>query len=127
MRKPGGKVPLNDAALGIFAARRQRQGGKGGERVFPPVAGGAERSHLSAQFAKLVGELGFNDGIEDTRHKIVFHSLRHTFASWLALAGTDIYRIKTLMRHRNIQMTMRYAHLIPDATREAVHKLTPPS
>lgn len=127
MRKPGGKVPLNDAALGIFEARRKRQNGKGGERVFPPLAGGAQRSHLSAQFAKLAAEIGLNDGIEDARHKIVFHSLRHTFASWLALAGTDIYRIKTLMRHRNIQMTMRYAHLIPDATRDAVHKLTPPS
>jgi integrase len=52
--------------------------------------------------------------------------LRHTFASWLALAGVDIYRIKTLMRHKTIDMTMRYAHLLPDATRQAVYNLTPP-
>ena len=65
--------------------------------------------------------------MKDARHKVVFHTLRHTFASWLAMAGTDIYRIKTLMRHKTITMTMRYAHLIPDATRAAVHNLRPSS
>lgn len=126
-RKPGGKVPLNEAALSVFRARKGAVGADAGERVFPPVAGGAVRNNLSEMFRKLVDELGLNAGITDKRHRIVFHSLRHTFASWLALAGTDIYRIKTLMRHRNISMTMRYAHLIPDATREAVHKLNSPA
>jgi hypothetical protein len=44
-----------------------------------------------------------------------------------AMAGVDIYRIKSLMRHKTLDMTMRYAHLIPDATREAVHNLKPPT
>lgn len=96
-RKPGGKVPLNDAALSVFQARKEMVGADAGERVFPPVAGGAVRNNLSEMFRKLVDDLGLNAGITDKRHKIVFHSLRHTFASWLALAGTDIYRIKTLM------------------------------
>lgn len=125
-RKPGGKVPLNSEALAVFQSRKKMLGGDAGGRVFPPVAGGAVRNNISEMFRKLVDELGLNDGIDDKRNRIVFHSLRHTFASWLALAGTDIYRIKTLMRHKNISMTMRYAHLIPDATREAVHKLRPP-
>lgn len=125
-RKPGGKVPLNSEALAVFQCRKETLGGEAGTRVFPPVAGGAVRNNLSEMFRKLADELGLNEGIDDKRHKLVFHSLRHTFASWLALAGTDIYRIKTLMRHKNISMTMRYAHLIPDATREAVHRLRPP-
>lgn len=62
----------------------------------------------------------------DRQRRIVFHSLRHTFASWMALAGVDIYRIKTLMRHKTLEMTMRYAHLIPDATHDAVYQLAPP-
>lgn len=124
-RKPGGKVPLNDAAMAVFRQRLAAQ--EGAVRVFPPLAGGTTRGGLSIQFRKLVDQLGFNEGIEDKRHRIVFHTLRHTFASWLALAGTDIYRIKTLMRHRNIEMTMRYAHLIPDATRSAVINLKPPT
>lgn len=125
-RKPGGKVPLNEDALTVFQRRKEALEGDAGGRVFPPVAGGAVRNNISEMFRKLADELGLNKGVADKRHKIVFHSLRHTFASWLALAGTDIYRIKTLMRHKSISMTMRYAHLIPDATREAVHKLKPP-
>jgi integrase len=125
MRKPGGKVPLNDAAMAVFRGRKERQK-KDGEMVFPSIAGAPVRKNLSAMFHSIVEELGLNEGVTDPRHRLVFHSLRHTFASWLALGGTDIYRIKTLMRHKSISMTMRYAHLIPDATRDAVHNLRPP-
>jgi integrase len=126
-RKPGGKVPLNFNALAVFRRRKEKHDMmKHGELVFPPPAGGRVRENLSHAFKRVADKVGLNDGIADPRHRIVFHSLRHTFASWLALAGTDIYRIKTLMRHSSINMTMRYAHLIPDATRDAVHNLCPP-
>lgn len=127
MRKPGGKIPINDAAMTVVRSRRAVLSAFSPEsRVFPPVAGGVLRNNLSVAFRAIVDELKLNNGITDKRHRLVFHSLRHTFASWLALAGTDIYRIKTLMRHRSISMTMRYAHLIPDATKDAVHNLKPP-
>lgn len=126
-RKPGGKVPINKSALAVLECRRAILPSSHEDKVFPPVAGGTLRNNISEMFRKMADEAGLNKGVSDTRHKIVFHSLRHTFASWLALAGTDIYRIKTLMRHKSISMTMRYAHLIPDATKEAVHNLKPPS
>lgn len=125
-RKPGGKVPINNDALAVLESRRPTLPSEREDRVFPPVAGGTLRNNLSEMFRKIADETGLNKGVSDKRHKIVFHSMRHTFASWLALAGTDIYRIKTLMRHKSISMTMRYAHLIPDATKEAVHNLKPP-
>ena len=125
-RKPGGKVPINEASEAILLDRK-----KTAERtdlVFPPIYGHSTRENLSQDFKALVDKLGFNRGIkaEDRQRRIVFHSLRHTFASWLALAGVDIYRIKTLMRHKTLEMTMRYAHLIPDATHDAVYQLAPP-
>lgn len=125
MRKPGGKVPLNNDAMAIFKKRRAVRGES--QLVFPPVYGTGERENMSHAFRKLADEVGINEGIaeDDRKRRVVFHTLRHTFASWLALGGTDIYRIKTLMRHKSITMTMRYAHLIPDATREAVHNLRP--
>lgn len=126
-RKPGGKVPINRAAQAIMEGRRSILPLEHEDRIFPPVAGGILRNNISVMFRKIADETGLNKGVSDTRLKIVFHSLRHTFASWLALAGTDIYRIKTLMRHKSISMTMRYAHLIPDATKDAVHNLKPPS
>lgn len=125
-RKPGGKVPINAAAMAVFQGRREILAASPEARVFPPVAGGEARNNLSAMFRTVADFLQLNEGITDKRHRLVFHSLRHTFASWLALAGTDIYRIKTLMRHRSISMTIRYAHLIPDATKDAVHNLKPP-
>lgn len=129
-RKPGGKVPLNDAALGIFKERwKQQKKGIATGLVFPPIVGGNMRASLTHAFRALVDSVGLNDGIrpDDRSRRIVFHSLRHTFASWLACNGEDIYRIQRLMRHRTITMTMRYAHLIPDATRSAVHNLKPPT
>lgn len=41
------------------------------------------------------------------------HALRHTFASRLAVGGTDIYRIKELLGHSSVKVTERYMHLIP--------------
>ena len=49
-----------------------------------------------------------------TKYKITAHSLRHTHASWLAEEGLDILQIKEQLGHKNIDMTMRYAHLIPN-------------
>ncbi len=123
-RKPGGKAFVNAEAEAVLRARRAGRA-EGQALVFPPFWG-KQRENLSHAFKGLVDELGINKGATDPRHKVVFHTLRHTFASWLAMAGTDIFRIKTLMRHKTITMTMRYAHLIPDATRAAVHNLRPP-
>lgn len=120
-RKPGGKVPLNADARELLMQRKK--GAQEGDLIFGATARDAGGS-LSQKFNRIVQSAGLNDGITDPRKKIVFHSLRHTFASWLALAGTDIYRIKILMRHQTIAMTMRYAHLIPDATRDAVNKIS---
>jgi len=70
-----------------------------------------------------VNTLNLNKGITDRKDKVVFHTLRHTFASWLAINGTPIYTIKELMGHKSLSMTERYSHLIPSVKKEAVKKL----
>lgn len=52
-----------------------------------------------------------------------WHDLRHTFASRLVMAGVDIFTVKELLGHKNIQMTMRYAHLAPVHQLDAVQRL----
>ncbi len=71
----------------------------------------------------IVRDLKFNEGVTDPREKVVFHTLRHTFCSWLALAGVPLHVIKELARHKTIQMTERYAHLLPDVRRKAAEKV----
>jgi integrase len=74
---------------------------------------GEQIKEVSDTFPKVVDKLGFNDGITDRRQKVTFHTLRHTFASWLALEGTPILTIKELLGHKSLAMTERYSHLSP--------------
>ncbi len=53
-----------------------------------------------------------------------FHSLRHTFASHLAMSGVDLPTIRELMRHQSYAMTLRYAHLSEQHTQKAVDTLS---
>jgi site-specific recombinase XerD len=52
-----------------------------------------------------------------------FHDLRHTFATRLAQAGVDLYKISKLLGHKNIRTTQRYAHHCPDSLRDGVEIL----
>ena len=57
---------------------------------------------------------------EIRREKVVIHTLRHTFASQLVINGTPIFTVKSLMNHKDINHTMRYAKLSPDSGRNFV-------
>ena len=51
-----------------------------------------------------------------------FHSLRHTFASYLAMSGCNLKTIQELMGHKDIRMTIRYSHLSKEYLKEAIEK-----
>ena len=57
--------------------------------------------------------------------KIGWHTLRHTFASHLAMRGVPLPVIKELMGHAAITTTMRYAHVAPSTLRTAIEMLNP--
>jgi site-specific recombinase XerD len=82
---------------------------------------GTKIGAISKSFARVVKALGFNDGIDDDRQKVVFHTLRHTYASWLVMSGVDLYTVQKLMGHSTIAMTERYSHLAPEHLRKAVN------
>ena len=52
-----------------------------------------------------------------------WHSLRHTYASRLVMAGVDLRSVQELLGHKTISTTMRYAHLAPGHLAEAVERL----
>lgn len=104
----------------VFEVLRQVQRTSDTSLVFPDKRNGQKRSQVSHIFRKTVEQLGLNDGVTDRRDRVCFHTLRHTFASWMVEAGTDLYTVKELMGHSSIKMTERYAHLSPNKMREAM-------
>ena len=80
-------------------------------------------SQIPDSFMKAVNKIKLNDSIEDSKLKVVFHTCRHSFASWLVADGTDLFRVRELMGHKSIAMTARYSHLAPDTLRKAVKSM----
>lgn len=54
---------------------------------------------------------------------VTWHTLRHTFASRLVMAGVDLKTVQELMGHKTIAMTARYAHLSPAHKLSALERL----
>ena len=81
-------------------------------------------SSISYQLRKIFEKL-FNKGLDrsNTKDRVVIHTLRHTFASHLAISGVSIQKIQRLMNHSDIRMTMRYAKLNSDAGQKEVENL----
>ncbi len=84
-----------------------------------PNSNGNRINYMSKTFPRVVETLGFNEGVTDDRNKVVFHTLRHTFASWQVQDGMDLYTLQKLMGHKSFQMVQRYAHLAPDNLKKA--------
>ena len=102
---------------------RRHEGRSDSALVFQGRRGGYSSRATNRPFRETVKDLGLNEGITDPRQKVVFHTLRHTFASWLVMKGKPLYTVGRLMGHRHPPMTERYAHLAPEAQKAAVSKL----
>jgi integrase len=58
--------------------------------------------------------------LSGTREELSVHSIRHTFASWLTMAGVPMKTVSELLGHSSIEQTSRYTHLSPGHLAEAV-------
>lgn len=112
----GRSIPLNDIAYSILIKYKPSHNG-----YFFQNSNGECFKQPSVIFRKAVEQTGLNVGISDRRMKIVFHSLRHTFASWLVQSGVSLMVVGKLLGHSTQIMTERYAHLCPDQLVAAVN------
>ncbi len=78
---------------------------------------------LNKQLKPILDKFNKELNKKDTKERVVIHTLRHTFASHLAINGVPLLTIQKLMNHSDIKMTMRYAKLAPDAGKEYLNDL----
>ena len=113
-------VPILDPLLPILRAWRLRHPGRlvftnrdgvmhaPSSRIFQEVL---HRVLAAAEFPRVL-----RGGKQ--RPYVRFHDLRHTFASHWAMKGGDIFKLQRILGHQSVQMTMRYAHLAPEAFKD---------
>ena len=54
---------------------------------------------------------------------VTWHIFRHTYISRLVIAGAELRTVQELASHKDIKMTVRYAHLAPAHKVSAVDRL----
>src|SRR5579862_9373529 len=55
--------------------------------------------------------------------RITWHGLRHTFCSWLAMAGATTREIMEAGGHKTMSQAARYSHLSPQHTQSVVDRI----
>lgn len=89
------------------------------EPIFQQPRSGAAFAKTPACFRTAVQKLKLAPEAGNSLYAITLHTMRHTFASWLAQSGkVSLLELQKLMRHKNINMTLRYAHLLPGQENE---------
>ncbi len=110
------EVPMNGA---VYRLLLERAGGGPAEQVFARNGSPIDRWVVTHEFKECVRRAGLSEALH-------FHSLRHTFASWLVQAGTPIYSVQKLLGHSDIKVTEVYAHLQPETLHATVNKIMLP-
>ncbi len=105
-------VPLNSVALDALQQQRATVSHDAGDPVFPRPG---PRSDCRWWFEPALNEAKITE--------YTWHNNRHTFCSWLAMAGVSTKEIQVLAGHKTITMAARYAHLSPEATASASERL----
>jgi integrase len=107
-------VPMNPQVREAIL-RRQEQSGC--EYVFHRDCQAVDGRYLSRAFKRCIRRAHLSEQMH-------FHSLRHTFSSWLVQnTDTSLYQVQKLLGHSTIRITEMYSHLVPADLQKAVNKL----
>jgi integrase len=104
-------LPLSGEAVGLLQERAKVRTIHD-DRVFPPSKEAKKSRFIDLGKSFLAAKK--DAGIKDFR----WHDLRHTAASYLAMAGTSTLQISKILGHKTTQMVSRYSHLSPDSVIE---------
>jgi integrase len=106
-------VPLNSRAKAAFQALLALRRGP----FVVPKSNGQPYKDIDAAFKTARKAAGL-DGTG-----VTIHTLRHTFASNLVMAGVDLVTVQQYGGWSDLEMVQRYAHLSPHHTAKAIEKI----
>ena len=106
-------IPLSIKAMQIIVERELT---KASELVFTLNRKAINPNYISQKFKSYVREAAINDNL-------TFHSLRHTFASWLVQRGVSILQVSKLLGHCSVKVTQIYSHLRSEDLQNAINVL----
>jgi integrase len=108
-------VPMNDKVCEIF---RRRISERVSEYCFHRRSRKLNRYFVSKKFKDYVRASGVNP-------KLHFHSLRHTFVTWLVSENVNIFDVQHFAGHSSVTVTQGYAHFQPgsESHRQSINKL----
>ena len=107
-------IPLNRNAIDVVSRRKMLNNIS--QKVFTLKGKEITAKQIQTKSREYIKLAGLNT-------KLNFHSLRHTFASWLVQRGVSIYEVSKLLGHSDLKVTQIYAHLRQENLENAVNKL----
>lgn len=107
-------IPLSETASNLL---KQKPAHSGSDYVFKLNGRRIYDKWVTRKFKYYVYECHFQ---EDRLH---FHSLRHTFASWLVQDGVSLYEVQKLLGHTDMKVTQIYSHLQPEQLHDTVNRI----
>lgn len=114
-------IPLNEAAHSCLQRWRNQASAKG--LVFPGPDGKVF-DNCNSSWRIVLEKAGLRYKKNDKWvNEFRWHDMRHHFASQLVMRGIDLNTVRELLGHADIAMTLRYAHLAPEAKARAVATL----
>jgi site-specific recombinase XerD len=108
-------IPINDVAFHLL---QTKCGKETSEYVFTLNGKKIFEEWVTHKFKYYVYEARLRN---DRLH---FHSLRHTFASWLVQDGVSLYAVQKLLGHSSSRVTEVYSHLQPESLHAEVNKIS---
>jgi integrase len=110
----GRSLPINNVVFELLSRRALLRDHC--EYVFHRNGKRLTQSYVGHRFKRYVRRAGLSE-------KVRFHSLRHSFASWMVQKGASLYQVQQLLGHSDYRTTQTYAHFDVGSLRSAVNKL----
>ena len=112
------EIQLSERAVAILRELLEAEAAMGSRCL--AVIAGAERTGPLVGYRRMWQALLAQAGVSNLR----IHDLRHTFASYALSGGQTLGTVGQLLGHRSTQTTSRYAHLVDEAARAAVARVS---